>query len=126
MENENSLIMYFIINDSLGMSPGKVAAQCTHACKMITIDYNNTKNSLPCFPKGGDKYKKVKDFESCNIHITLKASQSKFDKIKSEFDCFVVKDLGFTEVCPGSETVLVLRPMNKKSVPDIIKRLRLY
>jgi peptidyl-tRNA hydrolase len=33
-EQEDPIIIYFVVNDSLGMSSGKIAAQVAHAAQM--------------------------------------------------------------------------------------------
>ena len=41
MNQNNELIMYFIINKDLNMSPGKIAAQVAHAAVEETIYIKN-------------------------------------------------------------------------------------
>ncbi len=64
------------------MSPGKLAAQSVHAAIGLgSVDYNT------------------------NV-VVLGLSDKKFDEMKEDLICFVVKDAGHTEVAPGTETCL--------------------
>ena len=38
-EQEDPIVMYLIVHESLGMGVGKTAAQCAHASQMLTLDY---------------------------------------------------------------------------------------
>jgi peptidyl-tRNA hydrolase len=66
---------------NLEMSPGKLAAQCVHAARRITIP------------------------EGIRAVVVLGVSNTKFNEAKSKA-LTVVKDAGYTEVEPGTETVL--------------------
>lgn len=41
---EDPIVMYLIVHESLNMGTGKTAAQCAHASQMITLDYFDLKN----------------------------------------------------------------------------------
>lgn len=77
-------------NKNLKMSPEKLSAQVGHVCMKIS-----SKHNIP--------------FSEDNIIVVLKASATKFNKLKEELseerNIFVQKDLGLTEVDSGTETV---------------------
>ncbi len=116
-DQEDPLIMYFVVRESLNMSPGKIAVQVAHSSQMILLHY----------------YKAEPSDETMTVWLNtsfrkglLRADDKEWEKIKgSEIRCWVVKDAGLTEVAQGSETVLVLWPMLKSQRPKLIKRLRL-
>lgn len=79
-------------NKNLKMSPEKLSAQVGHVliqiCDYYGVDYPYQNNTI----------------------IVLKASATKFNNLKKElseeeFNIFVQKDLGLTEVESGTETV---------------------
>lgn len=127
--NEDPLVQYYIVRKSLDMSPGKIAAQGSHAAYMFAKYHNEQKIRYSSFgPHGGEEYNRFKTVnkweESSFTKIFKKATDSKFNKIKEDFDCFCVRDAGKTEVPTGSETVLVLFPILKSKTPEIIWKLR--
>lgn len=43
---EDPIVMYLIVRESLGMSIGKTAAQCAHASQMLTLKYFDLKKEF--------------------------------------------------------------------------------
>jgi peptidyl-tRNA hydrolase len=66
----------------LNMTPGKLAAQCVHAATGI----------------GHGDY-------SMSV-VVLGVSTAKFEEAKTAYESYVVRDAGYTEVEPGTETCL--------------------
>ncbi len=64
------------------MSPGKIASQAVHAA--IGLGVTDPNISV----------------------IVLKVGEKAFNSFKEELNCYVVQDLGYTEVEPGTETTL--------------------
>lgn len=89
---------------NLKMSPGKLAAQSVHAALGLA----------KMFPEAGDPMHSV---------VVLEASDKKFEEAKPNADTYLVKDLGLTEVTPGTETVLAIL---ERDNPDMVERQTHY
>lgn len=112
----NELIQYYIINQDLNMSPGKIAVQVAHVATNIAIDIitNNSfeeENKFWNWHMNGQK------------KIVLKVHQKKLEELAKNF--YSIKDLGFTEVPEGSLTCVGLRIMTREEAQLYIKRLQL-
>jgi len=121
---EDELIQYFIVNQELNMSPGKIASQCCHVAINITLDITDRIDNY--------RYKidEILDINqwlqnpSKRKIITLKGKQKDLDKlIKQGFNYTI--DNGLTEVPKGSITVCGLPPMKRSEAQKYIKRLQL-
>ncbi len=134
-EIEEEWVLYLIVKGSLKMSIGKTAAQIGHAVGMVYEKYIELKtkydesqkytlyNSLPEIIYQKNKFESW--LNNNYSKIVLKADDKEFKKIKEQLECFVVKDLGRTEVPADSETCIALFPMIKNDCPKLIKRLQL-
>lgn len=143
-EQEDPWVMYIIVRESLGMSTGKIAAQCGHAVGILYGEQEKMMDRLrDCFePFGGyaaegphdlreeDMLKLIKtdkfhDWKKDSFRkIVLKAKDSQWEKLKEKLECYVVRDAGLTEVEPGSETVIGLWPMRRSQRPNILRKLQ--
>jgi peptidyl-tRNA hydrolase len=140
---EDPIIMYLIVRESLGMSIGKTAAQVGHACQMLLLKYFEMKNDprhsfgIPYTtdPITGILVQDVARTTRINLmeewlsgsfrKVVLRADDKEWAKVKAEIpDHVLVIDNGLTEIVSGSETVIGLFPMKKSLVPKIIKRLQ--
>lgn len=146
---EDPIVMYLIVHESLGMSTGKTAAQCAHASQMLTLSYFRMKEasskvqkalSVPKMePKdrseGSAIYAEMAPYisimgewlNSSFRKVVLRASDKEWAKLKEEFkdkNMVMVVDAGLTEIAAGSETVIGLWPMRKSQVPKTVKRLQ--
>lgn len=81
---------YYIINEDLGMSKGKIVAQVSHVAMML-----------------GEKYGEIRRA------IVLKASKEILKRFKDEEDIFFIEDAGFTEVPKGSLTCIGFKDEGK-------------
>jgi peptidyl-tRNA hydrolase len=126
---EDPIVMYLIVKESLGMGVGKTAAQCAHASQMLQLNFNDTERKELC---GWATPSDV-----CDIHlfnqwldtsfrkVVLRAKDKEWQKIKEACpNHVVVVDAGLTEIAAGSETVIGLWPMYKSQVPKIITKLQ--
>ena len=116
-----NLVMYVLINNSLGMSKGKIAAQASHVVSSVTERMVKTR------PDIWKVYSK-------NFHpkIILRADKDTMDwaiKEYSNYDssiwCEYVLDAGFTEVPENSLTAIAFCPIDKKNVPTWLNKLKL-
>ena len=119
MENNlnEELRIYLIVNDSLNMSPGKIAAQCGHAVQNIIV------YAIECLPF----YKKI---NCCKLFtkIVLKASLEEWNKlIESQIvsPYTIITDDGRTEVPPNSQTIIGIGPITKENAKPLVGHLRL-
>jgi len=140
------IICYLIINDSLGMSIGKTAAQTAHASQYLMLKFFDLKEKSSEIKRmmniikndNEDLLKQYKDIASqisimsewLNTSVTkvvLKADSKEFLKLKEEFkaEMVLVTDAGRTEIPSGSETVICLWPRRKSTCSKTIKRLQL-
>ncbi|WP_134683046.1 aminoacyl-tRNA hydrolase [Brevibacillus migulae] len=114
---KQNIVQYYVVNEQLGMSPGKIAAQAAHAATMMMVHYllNDTKHREAFeawFAQGQTK-------------IVLRAPEEVLQKLGEEG--FVsIRDAGHTEIPAGSLTVVVLPPMEKEAARRYVGGLKLY
>lgn len=142
------IVMYLIVKESLGMSPGKTAAQCAHASQMLTLKYFHEKTRQAEVSSLWVRFRKiVSDFftksempkeqleqkldlfenwlDTSFRKVTLRANDHQFERMKKEVPThIVVIDAGLTEIDPGSETVLGLWPMHRSTCPKYLTKLQ--
>lgn len=128
MEN-NNIVMYLVVRESLNMSVGKCCAQTGHAVGKLFELYGRY-----CPEYSEEKPQSIINFESWMDDdyrkIVLKCSEKEWLKIKEEcqklqLEYCVIVDKGLTELQPNTETVIGIFPMFKNDVPKIIKKLQL-
>jgi peptidyl-tRNA hydrolase len=49
------------------------------------------------------------------------ADQETWERLKAEVDCVVIRDAGYTQVAPGTETVLAIPPLQEQ--PSVVADL---
>lgn len=116
MVNEEEIVMYLIVRNDLGMSPGKVAAQVGDGVELALALGRRyyphwTPKDPPC------------------AKIVLQANHSEMRHITGQYNPNVfikVIDEGRTEVLPNSLTVLAFVPAPKASIQQDLKHLKLY
>lgn len=148
---EDPIVMYLIVHESLGMSTGKTAAQAAHASQMLTLKYFEMKElsstiqkriqPLLNAPPEGDQMERLKAayasmakpisimgewLNSSFRKVVLRASDKEWVKLKEEFknSMVLVVDAGLTEIAAGSETVIGLWPMRRSQRPKLLQRLQ--
>lgn len=142
-DQEDPIVMYLIVRESLKMGVGKIAAQCAHAASMLVLSYQSDSDRMSQlvddshgfgseesdqeYNKLSIKSKIFSDWLSSSFRkIVLKADEKEWVKLKEIFkdDMELVIDAGLTEIPNGSETVIGIPPMFKSSAPKIIKKLQ--
>lgn len=134
---EDPIVMYLIVRESLEMSVGKTAAQCAHAAQMIMLNYYNYKEEVEGCENCGwevkydygfeaNSYKTMQDWLQGSFRkVVLVANEKEWEKVLAEnISKIVVKDAGLTELEPGTDTVIGLYPIRKSERSKIIKRLQ--
>lgn len=138
---EDPIVMYLVVRESLNMSSGKIGAQCGHAAQMILMDYVRHGGEVDANPNdlphpGGDPNTPVSELHRMHVmfrwldssfrKVTLKADEKEWRKLKEipGLSFVVVKDAGHTEVAPGSETVIGIWPMYRSQRPKLLKNLQ--
>lgn len=141
-DQEDPWVMYLIVRDSLGMSSGKVGAQCGHAVgKLYDYFEGLNKECLAAWPRllhnqcgpteldlWNDKLSMREAFmewkEDSFRKVVLKAKDSRWNKLKAGLICTVVRDAGLTEVASGSETVIGVWPLRRSGRPNLLRKLQ--
>jgi peptidyl-tRNA hydrolase len=145
---DDPIVMYLVVRESLGMGKGKTSAQVGHAVGMLIFEYFDLKEEARklhkliieedaitpgATPEGKIRYAELSrklsimgEWKSQFYRkVTLKADDKEWAKLKIEMpDCALVVDAGLTEIAAGSETVLGLWPMRKSQRPKSVKRLQ--
>lgn len=134
---DDPLVMYLIVRETVTMGVGKTASQCAHASQMLQLKYSDLieetinniyKTALEDIPQ--EILDKLNVFDkwvnSSFRKVVLKADDKEWAKLKLEFkdSMVLVVDSGLTEVSPNTETVIGLWPMYKSQVPKVVQRLQ--
>lgn len=139
---EDPIVMYLIVRESLGMSIGKTAAQCAHASQMLQLLMNKEEFEFSLLqpycnadgpmvaptPEQSKRWDQFQNWLNSSFRkVVLRADDKEWAKIRLEIpthNMVVVVDAGLTEIPAGSETVIGLWPMLKSERPAIIKKLQ--
>jgi peptidyl-tRNA hydrolase, PTH2 family len=110
--------MYIVVNNTLKMGKGKIAAQVGHGVAGMT-------RVLEKFPNTTyDQWKK-----GMETKIVLQADGTTMEELSKRFVsfgyCLPIFDAGKTQIEKGSFTVLTFRPMLDGEVPEELKSLKL-
>jgi peptidyl-tRNA hydrolase len=126
---EDPIVMYLIVRESLEMSIGKTAAQVGHAVQMLQLEFDRQDG----FRLANWEFNKEivelyqKWLDSSFRKVVLKADEKEWEKLKelySEDNRVLVIDAGLTELAPSTETVIGLFPMKRSEAPKLVKRLQ--
>jgi peptidyl-tRNA hydrolase, PTH2 family len=120
MENKGwikmELVQYIIVNNSLGMNKGKIAAQASHA-------------SVSVLDKADDSV--INDWKDNGMKkIVLKVATTEellalFEKAKKRFPCALITDAGKTQIAPGSKTCFACGPIEEEEGQKMFGELKL-
>jgi peptidyl-tRNA hydrolase len=106
MSDDNPLVMYLVVRESLLplMSVGKIGGQCGHAVQYaMTAFYEAHRGTFTV----AQRETFAQWMSEGHTKVTLRASDKEFERVKKGLTCFVVKDLGRTEV-PASHSGAVI------------------
>ena len=116
---ENKLVL--IVRNDLKMTPGKVAAQCSHATLKA---FRESKRSCPKILKKWEMNGEPTVVLKVDDEKSLLALASRASKVGLTVS--LIKDAGRTQIAPGSTTVLGLGPGPVGLIDHISGHLRLY
>ncbi|RXT07146.1 aminoacyl-tRNA hydrolase [Ammoniphilus sp. CFH 90114] len=115
MNPSQELVQYYVVNEDLSMSKGKIASQVAHAATIMTlhclINREQYHNVFESWLKIGQK------------KVVLGAAEKQLHQLIEEGFLFI-RDGGRTEVPEGSVTVVVLPPMEKAQARKFIGSLK--
>lgn len=112
--NHKKCYMYILVNKSLRMTPGKVAAQVGHAVERLTLDCQKSSQYKTC---GTPKIVLSVPTEEQFIQI--------LDQTKKYKKVYII-DKGLTQVPKNSVTVVGYSLMYENEIPPVLKTLSLY
>ena len=112
--NHKKCYMYILVNKSLRMTPGKVAAQVGHAVERLTLDCQKSSQYKAC---GTPKIVLSVPTEEQFIQI--------LDQTKKYKKVYII-DKGLTQVPKNSVTVVGYSLMYENEIPPVLKTLSLY
>jgi peptidyl-tRNA hydrolase, PTH2 family len=118
LDEDQNYVMYIIVNSSLKMGKGKLAAQVGHGVH---------KMAQYCLEHKKDLWNKYVNSNIPKIVLKTKSQEQLLeviDKTKNIFKSYVI-DEGRTQIAKNSLTVVSYEPMLKENVPDVIKELKL-
>lgn len=133
---EDPIVMYLVVRESINMSVGKTSVQTAHASEMLQIKYQQVHKQLVYLRKSGGAIEpEAVQWESIYEQyiaasfrkVTLVADEKEWARLKEEaknLPHVIVRDAGLTELVPGTETVIGLWPMRKSSRSKTVKRLQ--
>jgi PTH2 family peptidyl-tRNA hydrolase len=110
------IVQYYVVNEALPMSKGKIAAQVAHAATTMTLHclLNNTgrQETFQAWLEKGQK------------KIVLKGSEEQLLQLTTQ-GYLAIRDAGHTEIPAGSLTVVVLPPMDKQEAQKAVRGFNL-
>ena len=110
------LTQYIIINNSLGMKKGKIAAQASHASVHVLDKVNSS--DIDEWKANGMK-KIVLKVDSTEDLLEL------FQRAKGELPCALITDAGKTQIPSGSKTCFACGPVDEAKGNKYFKNLKL-
>ena len=115
---EDSLVQYFIVNQELNMSKGKIAAQVAHVATIVVFEILYDCENI------NEHLKFMKWYRNDQKKIILRGKEKDLEKLVEE-GFYFIRDNGLTEIAHGSLTCVSLGVMWKSEAQKYIKRLQL-
>jgi PTH2 family peptidyl-tRNA hydrolase len=110
------LVQYIVVNNSLGMGKGKIAAQAAHAsvsaCDKVSSDILEQWKS-----EGMKKIVLKVDSEEQLLQY--------FELAKKQFRCALIQDAGRTQIASGTKTCFGCGPVDESKASKIFSELKL-
>jgi peptidyl-tRNA hydrolase len=106
----DAIALTYVLAAELGLSQGKAMAQAGHGALMCADD-----------PALGDQGPRALGWRAWAAEgrpaRVIEAEAERFAAIRDGSDCAVVRDAGFTQVAPGTQTLLCLPPGAERWLP---------
>ncbi|KHJ32226.1 putative mitochondrially-localized peptidyl-trna hydrolase [Erysiphe necator] len=121
-QNQEECKMVLVVRTDLGMTKGKIAAQCSHAaiaCYKNMLFSNPTSPSLRKWERQGQA-KIALQVKSQDELLTLHAIALSLDVVAE-----IITDAGRTQIASGSQTVLGIGPAPRSIIDQITGTLKL-
>ncbi|VUZ51617.1 unnamed protein product [Hymenolepis diminuta] len=118
---DSDLKLVLVVRNDLGMTKGKVAAQCSHATLGC---YQMAMEKCPDVVKVWESLGQMKIVLRAPDYNTLEDLRKK--AYKAGLPHCLVHDAGHTQVAPGSATVLGIGPAESTTIDEITGHLKLY
>lgn len=112
---EDFFSIYVVINGSLGMSPGKVAAQSFH-CGWMSNLWSWPAVMEPSHIEAQTKW----IAQGRRVVVRIAETEHVFQRVMDECEGVGQRDEGLTEVERGSITAFVTRPYTRANAPKIL------
>jgi len=110
------LVQYIIVNNSLGMNKGKIAAQAAHAAVSVLDKADD------------DSIRDWKNYGMKKIVLKVASTEelvSLFEKVKKHLPCALITDAGRTQIEAGSKTCFACGPVDEMDGQKYFKDLKL-
>lgn len=111
--------LMLVVRDDLGMSVGKIAAQCSHAAVGIVQKIGSRKGLMQAWEACGQPKIAVKCKDIDELIALAQAAE------KLQLPTYVIQDAGRTEVEPGTTTVLAIGPGAADVINQVTGQLKL-
>ena len=119
-KDNEEIKLVLVVNDELGMSAGKIAAQCSHATLAVYQSLGpNHRAVLKRWESEGQKKIALKCRTTGELRKLAEASKAR------GIPYYVVEDAGRTQVAAGSCTVIAIGPAPESAVNTVTGALRL-
>ena len=109
------LKIYLVVNTSVSMGKGKIAAQRGHTGQYLR------ELCLRCYP---DTWSRYCASGTAKLYVVHHLRHSKNYLLRT-LDVLLCSDAGRTQIEPNTLTVVGFIPMTTATTPDVIKRLKL-
>jgi PTH2 family peptidyl-tRNA hydrolase len=115
---EERIKMVLVVRKDLGMSTGKMSAQCAHAAVAVAELVLESSNDLWLgWYSNWRANGATKIALQCLDEVTLKTLKA--EAVKARLPCYVISDAGRTQIAAGSKTVLAIGP----APVDVVDRI---
>jgi peptidyl-tRNA hydrolase len=135
--DEDPIVLYLVVRESLDMERGKFGAQEGHAVEKVndafwllemqSVIAEWDPHEEPLTKEQIAKAEIAREWKKNGSRkVTLKADEKEWAKLKAEFgkEAYVVVDAGITHLEPGTETFMSFWPMRRSARSKSIKRLQ--